>query len=63
MCERVSNDFKECPPGSMGPDCAYNCPYPSYGEDCYMTCACSADLCDFHSGCINNTLQSESLLG
>lgn len=54
----TSGECDKCPPGSMGPDCAYNCPYPSYGEDCYMTCACSADLCDFHSGCINNTLQT-----
>lgn len=59
---RAIYDFKECPPGSMGPDCAFNCPYPSYGEDCYMTCVCSADLCDFHSGCINNNLQCKSFL-
>lgn len=56
-------NYKECPPGSMGPDCAYNCPYPSYGVDCYMRCACSADRCDFHSGCISDNLKSKSFLG
>uniref|UniRef100_A0A8W8J1F9 Uncharacterized protein n=1 Tax=Magallana gigas TaxID=29159 RepID=A0A8W8J1F9_MAGGI len=59
----TSGECDKCPPGSMGPYCAYNCPYPSYGEDCYMTCACTADLCDFHSGCISSDLQSEFLLG
>lgn len=31
----------------------YKCIYPYYGEDCFMKCdkSCSADLCDFVSGC------------
>lgn len=41
----------KCPPGYTGPDCVYTCIYPYYGEDCFMKCDCSADLCDFVSGC------------
>lgn len=43
----------KCPPGYTGHSCYYRCIYPYYGEDCLMKCdkSCSADLCDFVSGC------------
>lgn len=48
---KTSGNCDKCPPGYTGTECAYRCHYPSYGEDCFMRCACSADLCDFVSGC------------
>lgn len=41
----------KCLPGHTGPDCVYTCVYPYYGEDCFMKCDCSAEMCDFVSGC------------
>lgn len=49
----------ECPPGYTGSDCVYKCLYPYYGDDCLMKCRCSADLCDFVSGCKHTTVTGQ----
>ncbi|XP_078311026.1 uncharacterized protein LOC111102739 [Crassostrea virginica] len=44
-----------CPDGFLGHNCSSNCPYPGYGRLCLGgTCACSRELCDPSSGCIND---------
>lgn len=55
-----NGDCVKCPPGYTGMDCIYMCLYPDYGEDCFMTCECSADMCDFVSGCkyVSTTVNS-----
>lgn len=51
ILNKTSGQCDKCPPGYTGMDCAYRCHYPTYGDDCFMGCDCSADLCDFVSGC------------
>ena len=43
-----------CPDGFLGHICSFICPYPDYGRLCIAgKCACSKELCDPSSGCIN----------
>lgn len=53
--------FSECPLGYTGIDCAYTCFYPDYGKDCFMKCECTAEMCDFRSGCKHVSTTGKSL--
>uniref|UniRef100_A0A8W8J330 Uncharacterized protein n=1 Tax=Magallana gigas TaxID=29159 RepID=A0A8W8J330_MAGGI len=48
---KTSGLCDKCPPGYTGYNCNYVCLYPYYGEDCFMKCECTAEMCDFVSGC------------
>ncbi|XP_022287751.1 uncharacterized protein LOC111100313 [Crassostrea virginica] len=42
---------EKCKPGNIGSNCSEKCPYPTYGDGCQQICYCSAEACDFVTGC------------
>lgn len=48
---KTTQQCEKCPLGYTGMGCVYKCLYPFYGDGCFMNCDCSAEMCDFMSGC------------
>ncbi|XP_052718425.1 uncharacterized protein LOC128190423 [Crassostrea angulata] len=54
----VNGTCKECPAGTMGPNCSIPCPPGYHGRLCLWDCDCSKDqYCDPVSGCKQTTVR------
>ncbi|XP_062622036.1 uncharacterized protein LOC134283541 [Saccostrea cucullata] len=42
----------------MGPNCSRTCRYPGFGKQCQQGCNCTAEYCDFRSGCLNMSIEN-----
>lgn len=58
-----SNVCLACKPGYYGQNCGEKCSFPHYGYVCALRCNCSANDCDYASGCNQpSTLKLTSIL-
>lgn len=49
--DNVQNKCLPCKHGYYGENCSRKCQYPFYGYACTSQCNCSANDCDYVSGC------------